>query len=150
MVPSSDLYHDQLLALARFARTLPPLAASHITHTAEANNPSCGDRITMSLAIRDGVVTAAHGHIAGCAICAAATGLLIRHLRDRPPFAANALPPLAQQVAAWFAHDISDEAGLPFAELAILVAVKQDYRNRIPCVGLPFEAAARAIANPLA
>lgn len=138
-----SLYHDRLLALARFARGHPPLPANHTTHTAEANNPSCGDRVTMHLQIEAGKVLAAHGHIDGCAICAASTGLLLRHLEANSPFAATNLPLLYEEVAGWFAHDGNMRVSppLPLAELDVFEAVKHSYRNRIVCACLPFVAA---------
>ncbi|MCG8623833.1 MAG: iron-sulfur cluster assembly scaffold protein [Proteobacteria bacterium] len=141
-----SLYHDRLLALARFARGHPPLPPSQATHMAEANNPSCGDRVTLRLRIDGGKVVAVHGHIDGCAICAASTGLLLRHLEANPPFAANALPVLADEVAAWFAHNANDSVSLPLplADLDVFAAVKHSYRNRIFCACLPFVAASRA------
>ena len=49
------LYQDKLLALAKIARASTPL--SHVDLTATLNNPVCGDRVTLSVALSGVVIT---------------------------------------------------------------------------------------------
>ena len=64
-----SIYQDQLLALARGARASTALSAP--THTAEMNNPVCGDRIRATLTVAGDTITHAHAEAKGCALCEA-------------------------------------------------------------------------------
>lgn len=149
----TDLYHDRLLALARHARQQPMLSANLITHRAETHNPTCGDRAEAQLCLRNGKLLGAAIHSDGCAICQAAAGLLLQILAEagNASFKASQLQRLSQQVADWLA-DKNESGGnlpLPHPDITLFTAVKTQYRNRMPCVRLPFEAAAMASRQPL-
>lgn len=140
------LYQDQLLALARLAREHPML--DHPTHQAEMLNPSCGDKVTVSLTIDDRLITAMAVKVRGCAICEASAGL-IHHFADIESTGMNsaAFMQMVTDIPEWFADP--DNHHLPHAACAPLMPVKLSYRNRIRCATLPFEAYTLAYDSPI-
>ena len=140
------LYQDQLLALARLAREHPML--DHPTHRAEMLNPSCGDKVTVSLTIDGRLVKAMAVKVRGCAICEASAGL-IHHFADTHPVDMNsaAFKQMIADIPEWFADP--DNHHLPHTACAPLMPVKLSYRNRIRCATLPFEAYTLAYDSPI-
>ena len=140
------LYQDQLLALARLAREHPML--DHPTHRAEMLNPSCGDKVTVSLTIDGRLVKAMAVKVRGCAICEASAGL-IHHFADTHPAGMNsaAFKQMIADIPEWFANP--DNVNLPHTACAPLMPVKLSYRNRIRCATLPFEAYTLAYDSPI-
>lgn len=140
------LYQDQLLALARLAREHPML--DHPTHQAEMLNPSCGDKVTVSLTIDDRLITAMAVKVRGCAICEASAGL-IHHFADIESTGMNSATfmQMVTDIPEWFADP--DNQHLPHAACAPLMPVKLTYRNRIRCATLPFEAYTLAYDSPI-
>ena len=130
-----SLYQDQLLALARTARSSSALSAP--THTAEVNNPVCGDRIRAGLVVADGVITAAHAEAKGCALCEAGAGLWLETVIGRD---IDALPVLSSQLTDWLTSDSPDTAHSFPASLDAFGAVRQ-IKNRHKCVTLAFATA---------
>lgn len=130
-----SLYQDQLLALARTARSSSALSAP--THTAEVNNPVCGDRIRASLVVADGVITAAHAEAKGCALCEAGAGLWLETVIGRD---IDALPVLSSQLTDWLTSDSPDTAHSFPASLDAFGPVRQ-IKNRHKCVTLAFATA---------
>jgi nitrogen fixation NifU-like protein len=63
------------------------------TAVAEDVNPLCGDRVRLSLAVQDGVVTAARFTGDSCAICTASADVVAELAQGRSPAAAAALGP---------------------------------------------------------
>lgn len=131
------VYQEQLLDLARYARTLPPLTASdlHITH----HNPVCGDKITLSARLSDGALAQTHIAAEGCALCEAGAGLWLKLAEGKM---ADDLVHLADEIDAFLKQGYSDEAG-PFAALTPILTIK----NRHKCVALAFEAGRKLSAN---
>lgn len=74
-----DLYADQILDHYKHPRNAAPLAAPTNTH--EEANVSCGDRIRLELAIKDGVIREVGWTGGGCAISQAGMSLLSERLR---------------------------------------------------------------------
>jgi len=145
-VSQDRLYQDQLLALARLAREHPML--DHPTHRAEMLNPSCGDKVTVSLTIDGRLVKAMAVKVRGCAICEASAGL-IHHFADTHPAGMNsaAFKQMIADIPEWFADP--DNVNLPHTACAPLMPVKLSYRNRIRCATLPFEAYTLAYDSPI-
>ena len=141
-MPPSDLYHDQLLTLARFARQQSPLPIAHITHKAEAHNPSCGDRAEAHLHIANSRLLGLALHSDGCAICQASAGLLLQIIAL--PCATENLTVLLADLDAWLADSTTAKT-----HWDVFSAVKSHYRNRQSCVRLPFVAANSAMQSPV-
>src|SRR3546814_8748114 len=71
---SDPLYQAEILELAKAGRAIGRLQSP--TATARVDNPLCGDRVTIDLAIEDGRVTAIGAKVQGCALCQAAAAII--------------------------------------------------------------------------
>ena len=135
---ADSLYQEQILALARLARTKPRLEAP--SHTGEARNPVCGDRVVVDIeAGRDGRIAAMGARIDGCALCEAATGLMLQELEGRK---LEGTGDLQRAIARWL------EGGQPETVVdgqESFTPVKA-FPSRHRCITLPFEAL--AVAGP--
>lgn len=108
------------------------------THQARADNPFCGDRITVSLQVEDGVVTRAMAHARACAICIAAGSQLTELLPGRPLASLPALVEAARRAVR------PDSTDVP-PELLHLEDLRQ-VPTRTKCATLPYEALLQAIS----
>jgi len=77
-----ELYRDYILEHYRRPHNFGILDAPDARH--EGSNPLCGDRITIMLEIRDGVVTDVAFTGRGCAISQASASLLTDEIRGKP------------------------------------------------------------------
>ncbi|MBM4407257.1 MAG: SUF system NifU family Fe-S cluster assembly protein [Chloroflexi bacterium] len=77
-----DLYRDYILEHYRRPHNFGVLEQP--TATYEGANPLCGDRITMMLGIRDGVVAEVGFTGRGCAISQASASLLTDEIKGKP------------------------------------------------------------------
>lgn len=125
-----ELYQTQLLELARDARKASPLFS--MTHQASVNNPTCGDKITLSLSLDLDVITDISVTVEGCALCEAGAGFLLNHALGK---SLTEITALGEAFAAFLQTD--DEAQKsPFSTFLPIRAVK----NRHKCVLLAFQA----------
>jgi len=74
-----SLYQETILDHGRRPRNFGVPDA--FTHTAEGYNPLCGDRFTVYLDVRDGVIVDARFDGMGCAISTASASLMTEALR---------------------------------------------------------------------
>lgn len=72
------LYQELILDHSRHPRHVGKLADA--THTAEGDNPLCGDRITLFLKVENDVVTDAGFDGEGCAISTASASLMAENI----------------------------------------------------------------------
>ena len=77
---------------------VPATALSAPTHTAEMNNPVCGDQIRATLTVAGGTITHAHAEAKGCALCEAGAGLWLGMVVGREM---AALPGLYDTLTDW-------------------------------------------------
>jgi len=77
-----DLYRDYILEHYRRPHNFGVLEDPSATF--EGANPLCGDRITMQLTVRDGVVTDVGFTGRGCAISQASASLLTDEIKGKP------------------------------------------------------------------
>jgi nitrogen fixation NifU-like protein len=130
------LYGDALKTLAEESRHQGRLDAPAATATVD--NPLCGDRITIDVAL-DGARVAAIGHeVKGCLLCEAAAAVLTaeargKHRRD--------IADWPQRVKTYLT---SADAPAPLAGLEPFVPARR-FRSRHRCVTLAFEALAKAL-----
>ena len=135
-----QIYQDRILAFARSARDAAPLDAA--THNASVSNPTCGDRVDISLVIENGHIKAASASVRGCALCEAGAGLLMHSVRDLP---LQSLAKMRNNLAAWLAGDDTTDVN---GDMAVFQPVRS-IRNRHKCVTLAFEAGVKALAADL-
>lgn len=132
------LYQDAIMAHAKGATGAGTLDSADATVTVD--NPLCGDRVTMEIRIRNGVVEAVAHKVRGCVLCQAAASVIGV---QAPGSSATELTGLRERVRAM----LQDAVPLPpgaWEDLAIFTPVAA-HRNRHECVLLPFEALRRAI-----
>lgn len=133
-----SLYQQRILELAKHARTAARLENS--TATATLKNPSCGDQVTIDLAIDDHQVIIAIGlEIRGCALCEAAAGLALHAL---PGQAVSTLQNHHDALRRWLAGTTT----APSLDQHDAFTPVRDFGSRHNCVCLPFQAAAQAFA----
>ena len=77
-----DLYRDYILEHYRRPHNFGVIEQPSASY--EGANPLCGDRITMQLAVRDGVVERVGFTGRGCAISQASASLLTDEIKGKP------------------------------------------------------------------
>jgi nitrogen fixation NifU-like protein len=77
-----DLYRDYILEHYRRPHNFGVLEDA--TTSYEGSNPLCGDRLTMQLGIRDGIVERVGFTGRGCAISQASASLLTDEIKGKP------------------------------------------------------------------
>jgi nitrogen fixation NifU-like protein len=138
---SEALYHAALVARARggFGKGRLPDASVSAT----VDNPLCGDRVTLDLAITDGRITAIGHQVRGCLLCEAAAATIAEHCRGSDKAALEAIAAAARSLMA--EGGALDEH---WQCLEIFRPVHQA-KSRRDCVLLPFEALKRAASSAL-
>lgn len=135
---SEELYNERIVALARAKDGATRLPAP--TVTVDCDNPLCGDRILLDLALEGGRVTGIGHKTRGCLLTQASASLLSRLApgRDRAD-----LGELEAAVRAIMSGS-EPPVGAP-AEIEVFVPL-QKVKSRQDCVLLPFRAMAQALA----
>jgi nitrogen fixation NifU-like protein len=138
---SEALYHAALVDRARAAfgkGRLPDANAS-----ATVDNPLCGDRVTLDLAIRDGHVAAIGHLVRGCLLCEAAAATIAEHCCGHGKAELDAMSAAARTLMA--------EGGALDPRWQCLEIFRPVHlaKSRRDCVLLPFEALKRAASVAL-
>ena len=132
------LYQKQILELAKQSRTREldinaPLQAS-------CDNTTCGDRVDISFALKDGAINNIGIKVRGCALCEAGAGLVLAQFEGMKQ-------ETARQMTAQFTRWIGKEQDqVPNDDMAKFLPVR-DIRNRHKCVLLAFQAAMKALGQ---
>ena len=106
-----DLYRDEILEHYRRPHNFGTLASPDAMH--EGYNPLCGDRITMMLAIDDGVVREVAFTGRGCAISQASASMLTDQIKGKQ----------LDQVSALTNGDVLDELGIEISPARLKCAL---------------------------
>ena len=106
-----DLYRDYILEHYRRPHNFGVLEAP--TASFEGANPLCGDRITMQLGIRDGVVAEIAFTGRGCAISQASASLLTDEIMGMP----------VEKAEAYRADDLLDLLGIDISPARLKCAM---------------------------
>ena len=124
-----DLYQEIIVDHKRSPRNFRCMPDS--THSAEGFNPLCGDRLTLFLKTRDGIVDDVSFQGDGCAISVASASLMTERVKGMPAAAAEQL---FQQM-----HDMltgrGDVESSELGKLAALSGVRA-YPTRVKCATL--------------
>ena len=118
-----DLYRDYILEHYRRPHNFGVIEAP--TATQEGGNPLCGDRITLQLAVQDGVVQRVGFTGRGCAISQASASLLTDEIKGKP----------LTDVEAFRADDLLDLLGIDISPA------------RLKCAMLSHETLQKALAE---
>jgi len=89
--PMDDLYRDYILEHYRRPHNFGTI--DDATASYEGANPLCGDRITLQVRVRDGVVDEVAFTGRGCAISQASASLLTDEVKGKPVTSAAAMSP---------------------------------------------------------
>ena len=138
------LYRQQILALAKNMRDSALVAQP--THAAIISNPTCGDRVNMTLQAHHHkrhnlVITAAGAEVRGCALCEAGAGLF---LNIATQLKITDAVRLHSAFTAWLAGD--DDAAI-HTRMEMFQPVR-GIKGRHKCVTLAFDAAVKALQQP--
>lgn len=106
-----DLYRDYILEHYRRPHNFGVIEEPSATF--EGANPLCGDRITMQLAVKDGVVSGIGFTGRGCAISQASASLLTDEVKGKP----------VEAVAAIQAVDLLDLLGIEISPARLKCAM---------------------------
>jgi nitrogen fixation NifU-like protein len=106
-----DLYRDYILEHYRRPHNFGVLESP--TASYEGSNPLCGDRITMQLTIRDGVVSEIGFTGRGCAISQASASLLTDEIKGKA----------VEEASAFGATDLLDLLGIEISPARLKCAM---------------------------
>lgn len=136
----TDLYQELVLEHKRSPRNFGHLSAP--THQARGTNPSCGDDLSVELAVADGKLADIRFHGQGCAICMASASMMSEAVKGQEIAAAQKL----QQHFRAVLTGEEDAEGAPLGKLVSLAGVSR-YPSRIKCALLGWHALMHAIAG---
>jgi nitrogen fixation NifU-like protein len=133
---SEALYHAALVARARNAFGKGRL--SDAAGSATVDNPLCGDRVTLDLAVKDGRIEAIAHHVRGCLLCEAAAATIAEFCRGSGKEELDAIARAARKLMAE-GGDVE-----PRWQCLEIFRPVHAAKSRRDCVLLPFEALKRA------
>ena len=137
---NDDLYQEAILGHARSELRAGRIADPDATATAD--NPLCGDRVTLDVRLAGGRIADLAHHTRGCVLCKAAAAILTeRAVGATGEESAAAAGELRAMLEAR-----GPAPGGAWADLAAFAPVA-DHRSRQACVLLPFDALAMALTE---
>ncbi len=138
--PLEDLYREVILDHYRSPRNRGRLEGEGVTDV-ELQNPTCGDEIHLSLALRDGRIAQVRFEGRGCSISMASASMLTEALRCKTPAEAMALSDAFKGMLG--GRGVSAELG----DLEALSGVAQ-FPVRVKCATLAWNALLQALGQP--
>ncbi|NJD34462.1 MAG: iron-sulfur cluster assembly scaffold protein [Betaproteobacteria bacterium] len=139
MNDADSLYQDAIKQCARAAHGHGRL--ENVKGEAKLDNPLCGDRVRMQVALDGGRIAAVAHETKGCLLCRAAASLIGARAAGLD---AAAVETLTGELDAMLKGAVAIPAGWP--ELAMFVPARA-YPSRHRCVLLPFRALQAAIGK---
>lgn len=138
MADLRDLYQDVIFDHNRHPRNFGKLADA--TCTIEGFNPLCGDRLTLYLKVKDGMIedVSFEGH--GCAISTASASLMTESVKGKRVEEAEHLFQGIHNML------IGKEAPADLGKLAVLSGVKE-FPARVKCATLAWHSLHSALEN---
>lgn len=134
---SDELYQERIVALAKSRTGAGKL--TNPTKSARRDNPLCGDRVTIDVALDgQGRITEIAHQVRGCLLCQASAAALASVAVGRDSSGISAVRQDAERALG----RADGTPGEPFAAFAPVKA----HKSRQECVLLPFEALADALA----
>lgn len=134
---NDDLYQQAIINIAREAEGAGRL--DHADASVTVDNPLCGDRITLDVAMDEDRVAHVGHKVRGCLLCQAAAAVIGRHAVGLGAEALRATVADMRKILGGGAP--SDHAWL---ELELFRPVAS-YKSRHECVLLPFDALNEAL-----
>lgn len=133
-----DLYQDMIFDHYRQPRNYGHL--EHANRKAEGYNPLCGDKVSITLIVKDGVIDDLKFEGAGCAISTASASLMTESLKGKTE--AEALTMLENFKSLVTGGSVNKEMG----KLAVLAGV-QAFPQRVKCATLAWHTLQAALKN---
>lgn len=136
-----DLYQEVIFDHNRNPRNFRVMEDAN--RTVEGFNPLCGDRLTLFLNIKDGIIQDASFQGSGCAISTASVSLMTEIVKGKTEQEALDLFETFHKMTTGKGEDISMEA---VGKLAVLAGVRE-YPARVKCATLAWHTLDAAIKN---
>lgn len=136
-----DLYQEVIFDHNRNPRNFRVMEDAN--RTVEGFNPLCGDRLTLFLKIKDGIIQDASFQGSGCAISTASVSLMTEIVKGKSEQEAMDLFENFHKMTTGKDEDISMEA---VGKLAVLAGVRE-YPARVKCATLAWHTLDAAIKN---
>ncbi len=130
-----DLYRDYILEHYRRPHNFGVL--EHPSASIENSNPLCGDRITLQIGVRDGVVDEIAFTGRGCAISQASASLLTDEIKGKP----------LSEADAFGADDLLDLLGIEISPARLKCAMLSHDTLRKALAEVESEAGASGVAG---
>jgi NifU-like protein involved in Fe-S cluster formation len=140
MIMINDVYNKKILSLAADIPHLQRLAAPDAT--AVAHSRLCGSKVTVDVAMKDGVVSAFGHDVKACALGQASSSIMARHVIGSTP---DELKSVREQMY----HMLKDNGEAPqgkWSECEALIPVR-DYKARHASTLLTFDAVVDAVSQ---
>ena len=131
------LYQKQILDYAQKSRASPPL--DQPTHTATLDNPTCGDRVEITLEVKSQQVKKIGVTVRGCALCEAGAGLVIECFSGQTD---QAIRQLTDEFSDWLTGQGTEA---PTPQMQHFTPVRS-IRNRHKCVLLACHTTLKALS----
>jgi len=125
-----ELYQELIIDHGRNPRNFGKL--KNATHIKEGYNPLCGDKITIYISSKQGVIEDISFYGEGCAISMASASLMTEALKGKPV-------EYADQLFAEFQHCVMGQIGetKSLGKLTALAGVRK-FPMRVKCATLPW------------
>ncbi len=137
-----DLYQEVILDHSKHPRNKGLLA--NCTHKALGNNPLCGDKITVFLSLKDGVVDKISFDGSGCAISTASASMLTEHLKGKTE---KEIEELFNTFHGLLTEDTTLKSGGPdLGKMVVFEGVKE-FPARVKCATLSWHTVMAALKN---
>jgi nitrogen fixation NifU-like protein len=133
------LYQEVIIDHNRHPRNCHKLADAD--RVADGFNPLCGDRLTVYLKLRDGVIADAAFQGEGCAISVASASLMTEHLKGKTESEAREI---VERFRALGRGEEEADAGLD--KLVVLAGVKE-FPARVKCATLAWHTLTAALKD---
>ena len=139
----ADLYRDVIVDHNRRPRNFGRLVGAN--HSAEGNNPLCGDKLHVFLEMKDDIIRAIRFEGAGCAISTASASLMSEAVKGRSRAEVARLFDSVHRMLT--RHDAVTDTGL--GKLAALAGVRE-FPMRVKCASLCWHTLNAALADSAA
>jgi nitrogen fixation NifU-like protein len=139
MFDLKGLYQEVIIDHNRHPRNCHKLADAD--RVADGFNPLCGDRLTVYLKLRDGVIADAAFEGEGCAISVASASLMTEHLKGKTESEAGAIFDRFRALVMG-----EEEAGAGLDKLVVLAGVKE-FPARVKCATLAWHTLTAALKD---
>ena len=143
MIDLRELYQDVILDHSKHPRNFGALAGC--SHEARGNNPLCGDRVTVHLALDDGRIADVRFEAKGCAISVASASMMTELVKGRTVAEAEAVFERFHEIVTRKGEVGADEIE-SLDKLAALIGVRQ-FPMRVKCATLPWHTMRAALAR---